>query len=55
VAIYNGGPAIERLYPKIYYNTIIKVEVDGSGRFVKRSAKKIESKERPTVSGYANS
>jgi hypothetical protein len=54
VAIYNGGPAIERIYPKIYYNVIIKVSVNERGRFVCKSTKKIESRERPTVSGYAS-
>jgi hypothetical protein len=53
VAIYNGGPAIERIYPKIYYNVIVKVTVQSNGKFLPRSSKKIESKERPTVSGYA--
>lgn len=53
-AIYNGGPAIERIYPKIYYNVIIKVAVNEKGKFVHRSSKKIESRERPTVSGYAS-
>jgi hypothetical protein len=44
VAIYNGGPAIERVYPKIYYNVIVKVTVQASGRFLPRSSRKIESK-----------
>lgn len=44
VAIYNGGPAIERIYPKIYYNVIIKVAVQANGRFIPRSTRRIESK-----------
>ena len=34
LAIYSGGPSIQRIYPKIYDNTVLKVKIDRDGLFM---------------------
>ena len=44
IAIYQGGPPIERNYPKIYLNMIVKVQLNEENKFVPRKFKKYARK-----------
>ncbi len=50
VAIYHGGPPIERIFPQIYSNTVIRVKLNSSAKFAPHSARKLSSKEDKRVS-----
>lgn len=55
VAIYHGGPAIQRIYPQIYYNTVLHVEVDSDGKFLTKKPVKYTNKDKNTVGEFQRS
>lgn len=54
VALYRGGPPIERIYPKIYDNTILKVFLDSFGKFIPKKMERYTSTDYKFVIEYAN-
>ena len=55
VTIYHGGPAIQRIYPQIYYNTILQVEMGQDGKFLPKKTVKDTNKHKSTVGEFQRS